>query len=183
MRGEKQIGVVEGVMVEEILGTSEKIAGVECPAVEGNGDAKLVFFISFSVERNKAQILIVGGFKERTGNRQQRRRLVEMAVEGAENPVELGNSQGSADTRAGGILDHSAREVRLSEAGTQVEPGCCFELFFGVEGREPSTRAMSLLWVHVLALRGVLADQTKELIVPLREAIKTDAKVAAVLDP
>lgn len=180
---EKQVGVVKIGVVEEILGASEKIACVERPAVEWNGDAKLVLFIAFSVEWNEAQILIVGGLQERTGNGQQRRRLVEMSVKSAENPVQLRNPQGSADARAGGILDHAAGEVCLAEAGIQVEPGCGLELFFGVDGCEPSIWAVSLGRVHVLALRGVVADQTKKLAVLLRESIKTNAKVATVLDP
>ena len=158
-------------MVEEIFGASEKIASVERPAVEWNGNAKLVLLIALTVERNEAQILIVGGLEERAGNGQQRRRLVEMAVKGAENPVQLGNPQGSAGARVGGILDHTAGKMRLANAGMHGEPGCRFELFFGVEGCEPSIWIVSLGWVHVLALRGVVADQTKELIVLLREAI------------
>src|SRR6267378_3122176 len=181
--GEKEVGVVEIIVVEEIFDASEKIAGVERPSAKWNSDAKLVLFIAFSVERNEAQILIACGFEERTGNGQQRRRLVEMSVEGAENPVNLGNPKGSAGARAGGILDHVAREVRLAETGIQAEPGCRLELFFGVDGCEPSIGAVSLGWVHVLALRGVAADQTKELAVLLRKAIQANAKVAAVLDP
>src|SRR6266849_286560 len=53
-----------------------------------------------------------------------------MAVEGAENPAKLGNPKGSAGARAGGILDHVAREVRLAETGIQAEPGCRLELDF-----------------------------------------------------
>src|SRR5690242_10168923 len=58
---EKQVGIVEIIMVEEIFGTSQEIAGVERPSVERNGDAKLVFFIALTVERDEPQILIVGG--------------------------------------------------------------------------------------------------------------------------
>jgi hypothetical protein len=181
--GEKEVGVIEIVVVEEIFGASEKIAGVERPSAKWNSDAKLVLFIALSVERNEAQILIACGFEEWTGNRQQRRRLVEMSVEGAENQVKLGNPKGSAGARAGGVLDHVASEVRMAEAGIQAEPGCRLELFFGIDGCEPSIGDVSLGWVHVLALRGVAADQTKELAVLLRKAIQANAKVAAVLDP
>src|SRR5258708_1007214 len=61
--GEKQVGVVEIIVVEEIHGASEKIVGIERPAVKWNGDAKLVLFVAFPVKRNEAQILIVGGLQ------------------------------------------------------------------------------------------------------------------------
>ena len=91
--GEKQVGIVEIIVIEKIFGASEKIAGVQRPAVEWNGDAKLVLFIALAVERNERQVLIVGGLQERTGNSEQRRRLIEAPIEGTENPVELGDPQ------------------------------------------------------------------------------------------
>ena len=155
---EKQVGIVEIIVVEEILGASEKIAGVQRPAVEWNGNAELVLFIAFAVERNEAQVLIVGGLQKRAGNGQQRRRLVKMTIKGAENPVEPGNPQRSANARAGSILNHSAGEMCLAETSIQAEPGCGLELFFGVDGRERSIRIVALGWIHVLALRRVVAN-------------------------
>ena len=90
---EKQVGIVEIIVVEEIFGAGQEIAGVENPSVERNSDAKLVLFISLTAERNEAQVLIVGGLQERTGNSEQRRRLIEAPIEGTENPVELGDPQ------------------------------------------------------------------------------------------
>src|SRR2546430_1954 len=180
--GEKQVGVVEIIVVEEILGASEKIASVERPAMERNGDAKLVLFIAFTVERNEAQVLIVGGFEERTGNRQQRRRLVEMAIEGAANPVQFGNPQRCTEAQTGGILNRAPGKVRLAKAGIKREPRCCFELLLPVDRRERSIRAMSF-GIDVLALRRVVTEQAKKLAVLLREAVKAKAKVAAALDP
>src|SRR5882672_3602796 len=131
-------------MVEEIFSAREKIASVERPSVKRNSDAKLVLFIAFTVERNEAQILIVSGLQQRTGNGQQRRRLVEMSVEGAEDPVQFGNPQRGADARTGGILNHAAGKMRLAETSIQAEPGCGLELFLGVNGCERSVRAMPL---------------------------------------
>src|SRR6266403_4120974 len=150
--GKKQVGVVEIVVVEEIHSASEKIAGVQRPAMKRNGDAKLVLFIAFTVERNEAQVLIVGGLQERTGNGQQRRRLVEMAIKGAENPVQFGNPQRSADAGAGCILNHAAGKVRLPETSIQAKPWCCFELLLCVDRRERSIGVVPLRWVHVLTL-------------------------------
>src|SRR6267378_2589528 len=181
--GKKQVGVVEIVVVKEIFGAREEIAGVERPAAKGNRDAKLVLLIALTVQRNEAQVLIVGGLQERPGNGQQRRALIEMSVEGAENPVQFGNSQRSTHSRTGSILNHAAGKMRLAKAGIQREPRCCLELLLCVDRRERSVGAMTLGRVHVLALRGVVANQTKELLVLLSEAIESNSKVAAVLDP
>src|SRR5882724_6746636 len=156
--GKKQVGVVEIVVVEEIHGASEKIAGVQRPAMKRNGDAKLVLFIAFTVERNEAQVLIVGGLQERTGNRQQRRRLVEMPVEGAEDPVQFGNPQRSPDARTGGILNDAAGKMRLAKAGIYREPRGCLELLLRIDRCERSVRAMFLGRIDVLALRRVVAE-------------------------
>src|SRR5258708_9705474 len=104
--GKKQVGVVEIVVVKEIFGAGEEIAGVERPAAKGNRDPKLVLLIALTVQRNEAQVLIVGGLQERPGNGQQRRGLIEMAVEGAENPVQFGNSQKNPPPPPGTILFH-----------------------------------------------------------------------------
>src|SRR5260221_874944 len=91
--GKKQVGVVEIVVVKEIFGAREEIAGVERPAAKGNRDAKLVLLIALTVQRNEAQVLIVGGLQERRGNGQQRRGLIEMAAEDAATPGQVANSQ------------------------------------------------------------------------------------------
>src|SRR5882762_5300456 len=143
--GKKQVGVVE-------------IAGVQRPAMKRNGDAKLVLFIAFTVERNEAQVLIVGGLQERTGNGQQRRRLVEMAIKGAKDPVQFGNPQRSADARTGGILNDAAGKMRLAKAGIYREPRCRLELLLRIDRCQRSIRAMSLGRIDVLALRRVVAE-------------------------
>src|SRR5580704_17069987 len=43
---EKDIGIVEVVVVEEVLRPGEKIVGVERPTAQGNGDAELMLFIA-----------------------------------------------------------------------------------------------------------------------------------------
>src|SRR5438094_743029 len=111
--------------------------------MERNGDDKLVLFIAFTVERNAAQVLIAGGLQERTGNRKQRRRLVEMPVKSAKNAVQFGNPQRCTEAQTGGILNRAPGKVRLAKAGIKREPRCCFELLLPVDRRERSIRAMS----------------------------------------
>src|SRR5260370_11361976 len=114
----KQVGIVEIIVVEEIHRARKKIAGIERPPAEWNGDAKLVLFVAFTVQRNEAQVLIVGGLQQRTGNGDQRRRLVEMPIKSTHNPVQFGNPQRCPNAWAGGILNRAAGKMCLPEAGT-----------------------------------------------------------------
>ncbi len=63
--GEKEIGIVEIVVIEEVPGAGEEIAGVERPAAKGNSDAELMLFVALAVERDKAEVLSAGGLQER----------------------------------------------------------------------------------------------------------------------
>ena len=103
--GKEDLGVVEIVVIKEVSGAGEEIIGVEGPAAEGDSDAELMFFIALAMKRDEAQILGAGRLQERAGNREQRRRLIKMAIEAAENPVEFWDAQGNANPRAGGVLD------------------------------------------------------------------------------
>ena len=69
---------LEGVCVEE-------------PAAEGNLDAELVFLVAFALERHIAVAAGLGVGERRPGDTGERRRLVEVAVEAVEDPVEFGN--------------------------------------------------------------------------------------------
>src|SRR5271168_2146087 len=85
--GKENIGIVQIVVIEKVFRAGEKIVGVDGPALEGNGDAELVFFVAFAVERNEPQVFLVDQGKEGAGGSDERRRLVEMTVEAAENPA------------------------------------------------------------------------------------------------
>src|ERR1035438_5926388 len=74
--GEKDVGIIEVVVVEEIVGASQKIVGVECPSSDRNRHSKLMFFIALPVQGGKAQVLTGGKLDQRTGDGVQRRRLV-----------------------------------------------------------------------------------------------------------
>ena len=51
--GEEEVGIVETVVVKEIVGAGDEIIGVDGPALDGNGEAELMFFVAFAVQRNK----------------------------------------------------------------------------------------------------------------------------------
>ena len=53
--GEEEVGLADVVMIEEIHDVGAEVIGVENPAVIGDGDSELVFFIALAVERNESQ--------------------------------------------------------------------------------------------------------------------------------
>ena len=68
-------------------------------------------------------LLAVGeGSSDGAGGGEQRRRLVEAAVEAAEDPVEFGDAEGDAEAGVGVVLGELALEVGLAQAGDEGEP-------------------------------------------------------------
>ena len=45
-------------MVEEIVCPSQKIIGIERPALDGNGDAELMLFVALPTQRNEIKLLL-----------------------------------------------------------------------------------------------------------------------------
>ena len=74
-------------MVEEVVDAGLEGVGVEEPAAEGDLYAELVLFIALTVEGEKGGVVGLGELDEGAGCGEQRRRLVEAAVEAAEDPV------------------------------------------------------------------------------------------------
>ena len=58
----------------------------------------------------------------RATNSGEWRRLVEVAIEGAEDPVEFRDLESDADARIDGVLGDGAGEVGLALAGDEGEP-------------------------------------------------------------
>src|SRR2546429_781997 len=71
----------------------------------------------------------------------------------------------------------------LAETSIQAEPGCGLELLLGVDGCQRSIRTVAFGWIHILALRRVVADQTKELIVLLGETVEAGSQIVPAFDP
>ncbi len=110
-------------MVEEVSGASQKIVGIQNPTFDGNGHAELVLFIALARQRDEVQLLLVlNGAQSGAGKRAEGRRLIKMSVKAAEDPVQFGNSHGSASARASGIFCQCAGKMRLAEPGIEREP-------------------------------------------------------------
>ncbi len=91
--GKNRVGLADVVVVEEIVGKGLEVVGIKRPAAKGNGDAELVFFIPLSVQRKKAETVVGDKLQQRAGRGDQRRRLVVVAIESAEDPAQAGNRQ------------------------------------------------------------------------------------------
>ena len=111
-----------------------------------------------------------------------------MAVEAAKDPMQFGNAQRCADARAGGIFDYAAGKMSLSQAGIEGEPVGGFELILGINGELAAGgiidfRERTARRALALALRWVMADQAKSLVIFLRKTVQTRTQVIALLNP
>src|SRR5437868_14295109 len=110
-----------------------------------------------------------------------------MAVEAAKDPMQFGNAQRCADARAGGIFDYAAGKMSLSQAGIEGEPVGGFELILGINGELAAGgiidfRERSARRALALALRWVMADQARSLVIFLRKTVQTRTQVIALLN-
>ncbi len=106
-------GVADVGVVEEVVDAGLEGVGVEQPAAEGDLDAELVLFVALAVERLKSVLLACANCDDGASGGEQRRRLVEAAVEAAEDPVELRDADGGAEAGGGLVLGELALEVGL----------------------------------------------------------------------
>ncbi len=132
--GEVEAGVADVGVVEEIVDAVLEGVGVEEPAAEGDLEAELMLLVALAVEGSEGGVVGVGEGEDGAGGGEERRGLVEAAVEGAEAPVEFGDAEGSAETGGGVIFGEVSFEAGLAEAGGEGEPGSGFvgvgEVFF-----------------------------------------------------
>ena len=73
-----------------------KVSASREPAAVRDGEAELAFFVALAVEGLEGGVVGLGELDEGAGGGEQRRRLVEAAVEGAGDPVEAGDLEGDA---------------------------------------------------------------------------------------
>ena len=120
--GDEDAGLADVLVVEEVFGAGLEGVGVEEPAVEGDLNAELMFFVAFSFEWDVAEAVVVGVVEQRTGDAGDCWWLVEVAVEGAEDPVEFGDLEGYSDAWVERVFGDGTGEVRLSQATDEGEP-------------------------------------------------------------
>src|SRR5882672_100754 len=79
---EKDIGVAQSIVVEEVLRPSAKIGNIEGPALERNRQAEFVLFVAFAVEgcERTRFARLIALVDDRSGNGEQRGRLIVASV-------------------------------------------------------------------------------------------------------
>src|SRR5215469_3228461 len=87
----EKIGLADIAVIQPVVSPSLKMVGGKFPTSERDGDAELIFFIALPVQRREREIFAVREVEQRSRSREQRGRLVEMAVESVENPIQLRN--------------------------------------------------------------------------------------------
>jgi hypothetical protein len=130
---EVDAGVADVGVVEEVVDAGLEGVCVEEPAAVGDLDAELVLFVAFAVEWREAGACADGEVLDAAGavgdggggaaEGEQRRGLVEAAVEAAEDPVEFGDAEGYAEAWVGFVFCELALKVGLAEASDEGEPG------------------------------------------------------------
>ena len=187
--GKEDVGCPDVVVVEKIGDVGLKVIGIENPSAVRDGDAELMFFVAFTVQRDEAQALLSGVLeKSRAGNGLDRRRLVVVSVEGAECPANFRNGDGGAEARAdGGLGDGRSgasgkiafREPRGPRACGECEPGKGFEFVVEVEGFQMGGRMFGIGdgGRHGWRKCERIEDGSEELVIGLIEADESDLQV------
>src|ERR1700704_3659400 len=126
-------------MVKEIVGAGFEIVHVENPTAIGNSDSELMLFVALSLKREETTIVRGAKLFQWASDRQQRRCLVVVAVEGAEGPIQAGDIQRCPETRTDGVLRRPAAEVRGAHSRGKRQPGNWFELVVDEESFQTAT--------------------------------------------
>src|SRR5512146_973227 len=142
--GEEDVGVAQGIVVEEVSSAGAEGVRIQCPSADRNGDTELVLLVALASQHKKACALLGHKFKQRTGNGRKRRRLVEAAIGGAQYPRKFRNSQRSAESRARRVFADCPCEVRKTNASVECQPVESLELIFHKKSFEVAARNIAL---------------------------------------
>jgi len=104
-------------VVEEITSIGFEVVGVNRPSAIRNGYTKLMLFVALTLKRDESAIVGSAEIQQRTRNRNQRWRLIIVAVKGTEGPVEARNGQSDPEARADRGLNKSARKASGADTG------------------------------------------------------------------
>ena len=121
--GDVDAGLADVGVVEEVVGPVWKVSASSSQPRKGIWTPNWCSSSRSPWSGTIAVVVGLGVGERRTGDAGERRRLVEVAVEAAEDPVEFGNLHGDADAGIDGVLGDGAGEVGLALAGGEREPG------------------------------------------------------------
>ncbi len=110
--GEEHVRLAEVGVVKEVVDAVLHVGDVEQPALEGNLNTELMFFVALGRQRCErvfafSQVRCV--VQHRGGNGLERRGLEEVSIKTAQDPVQAGDFNGGSDARI---------DCRLIEVGT-----------------------------------------------------------------
>src|SRR6202790_3849266 len=161
-------------MVEEIVGAGFENVGGEHPSAIRDGDSELMLFVALSLKREEPTTVRSTKLLQRAPNCEERRRLIVVAVEGAEGPIQAGDIQRCAETRTDGVLRHSAAEVRGAHSRGKRQPGHWFEFVVDEESFQTAGSRIALGKRGTVA--AVVEDNSEELAVILAKPVKPRLK-------
>src|SRR5690348_9096778 len=78
-----------------------------------------MLFVTFAMKGQESAIIGIAELNQRTGSREQRRRLIVMPIECAKHPVKARNADGNPGPRACGVFDDAARRIRLTHTAAR----------------------------------------------------------------
>src|SRR4029077_1515176 len=110
-------------MIEEITSIGFEVVGVQRPSAIRNGDTKLMLFVTLAVKRDEPAIVVAAELKQGTGDGNQRRRLIVVAIEGPERPVEARDIRSGPKAGTDRVLGNSARKVGWAHPSGKRQPG------------------------------------------------------------
>src|SRR5579864_4997785 len=87
-------------MIKEIMRIRAERIGIEGPAAIRNRDSELMFLVALALKRNETAVVRLAELFNRPRNRYQGWRLVVVAVEGSEGPVQTGDGGRGSKTWA-----------------------------------------------------------------------------------
>ena len=163
-------------MIEEIASVGFEVVSVQCPSTVGDGYPELMLFIALSVKGQESATISAAEIDDGAGDGNQWRRLIVVAVKGAERPVEAGHVQGNAKARTNRVLSDSSGKVGGTDASGNSQPRERFE--FVIEKKSCKT-AGGMLTVGKRRIAAVVEDRTEEFAVLLVEAVQAQLKVVS----
>src|ERR1700760_2278871 len=115
----KQIGVADGVVIEEVACSGLKIVERGSPSTIRDNKTYVVLLVTLAVKRQEAEVLRLCEGKNRPGHRIQRRSLVVARVRSAQHPSQPRHGDRRPCTRIPRMLAEASIEV--GEAHTPVQ--------------------------------------------------------------
>src|SRR3954451_1716627 len=94
---EENVGITQRIVIKKISGARTKVADVEHPFLERNGQAYFALLVALAPKWRKELV------RPRIADRNQRRHLIIPPIESAQYPVQMRNLDGGADPRVRSI--------------------------------------------------------------------------------